>query len=483
MNVFSHFEARIAAAIETLKREGVLSSPAEIRRFTVERPRAGYGGDLVANAALAMAGPVGMKPRELAGRLAAVLAKEDGVGGVEVTGPGFISLTLTTEFWAKTLRAILLAGAEYGRPPARPGKRISIAFIPFCHGKSLTSHQIRAAAYGDALANLLAFAGRDVTREPIADPCAADLLHEDLTALAIHQDFLFRKQFHKESANQRAVDISARRGDLHAGCEVDDASIKSHGEISYFVLQLASHRQRLIRGRQSMIAVACPPPHVPAKAIRSAISMLTESGDAPNVKFCSPMRLLRAGSPMEQTEYSGSGASGRNLMDYVGRDAARFTMLFRPSDETVDFDLANVVDQSWDNPAFYVQYAHARACAALRDLADAPRAGEKYLHTVYLRLLTDDAELSVIKRISQFPRVIESAAEGHEPHRIALFLYELARDFHVLWNRSKESPQLRFKVPHDCELRGARTALLVAIVQTMQTGLGLLGVKAVVEMR
>jgi arginyl-tRNA synthetase len=161
-------------------------------------------------------------------------------------------------------------------------------------------------------------------------------------------------------------------------------------------------------------------------------------------------------------------------------------MLFCPNDEIVDFDLSNVADQSWNNPVFYVQYAHARACSALRDLARACsqlNAGGKHLHTAHLHLLTDKAELSVIRRLSQFPRVVVSAAEGHAPHRIALFLYELAHDFHALWNRSKESPQLRFKVPHDCELMGARTALLAAAAQTMQTGLGLLGVKAVAEMR
>jgi arginyl-tRNA synthetase len=170
----------------------------------------------------------------------------------------------------------------------------------------------------------------------------------------------------------------------------------------------------------------------------------------------------------------------------VGRDAVRFMMLFRKNDATLDFDLAKVIEQSKDNPVFYVQYAHARCRSVLRQAAEAfPGEGidAGSLATADLSLLSDPAELDVVRRIAQYPRIVEAAAAAHEPHRVAFFLYELASDFHSLWNKGKEAPHLRFVIETDRKSSYARLALVWTVMTVLASGLGILGVSAPDEMR
>jgi arginyl-tRNA synthetase len=161
-------------------------------------------------------------------------------------------------------------------------------------------------------------------------------------------------------------------------------------------------------------------------------------------------------------------------------------MLYRKNDAMLDFDFAKVVQQSRDNPVFYVQYAHARTSSVLRNIQELMpdlKIGGKQLADAAFGLLRDEAELAVIKRMAHYPRLVESAAAAHEPHRIAFYLYELASEFHGLWSRGKELPQLRFIVENDQELTKARVGLVAAVGQVIRSGLGILGVKPVVEMR
>jgi arginyl-tRNA synthetase len=174
------------------------------------------------------------------------------------------------------------------------------------------------------------------------------------------------------------------------------------------------------------------------------------------------------------------------VVDEVGRDAVRFMMLFRKNDATLDFDLAKVIEQSKDNPVFYVQYAHARCCSVLRqaqaafpdmDLSAAALAGAD------LSVLSDSGELDLARRLSQFPRLVEAAAVAHEPHRVAFYLYDLASDFHGLWNKGKEAPHLRFVIETDQNSTRARLAMVSAVLTVLASGLGILGVSAPDEMR
>ncbi len=179
----------------------------------------------------------------------------------------------------------------------------------------------------------------------------------------------------------------------------------------------------------------------------------------------------------------------RDVVDEVGRDAVRFMMLYRKNDATLDFDLAKVIEQSRDNPVFYVQYGHARGQSVFRNARDVvdlpvdPQARARALADAPLELLDDPAELALMRRLAQFPRVVEAAALTHEPHRIAFFLYELASEFHTQWTRGFNSPHLRFIIQNDCNITRARLALVAGVVNVLAVGLGLLGVDAPQEMR
>jgi arginyl-tRNA synthetase len=177
-------------------------------------------------------------------------------------------------------------------------------------------------------------------------------------------------------------------------------------------------------------------------------------------------------------------------VEEVGRDAVRFMMLYRKNDAVLDFDLARVIQQSRDNPVFYVQYAHARGCSVFRNarevVPDLPENADeraKALADAPLARLDDEGELALMKRIALFPRLVEAAAAAHEPHRVAFYLYDLASEFHVLWTRGKDTPHLRFIIQNDRQLTMARLALVQGVVTILASGLALLGVEAPKEMR
>ncbi len=187
---------------------------------------------------------------------------------------------------------------------------------------------------------------------------------------------------------------------------------------------------------------------------------------------------------------SGEFVTLREVVDEVGRDAVRFMMLYRKNDAVLDFDLAKVIEASRDNPVFYVQYGHARGESIFRnarvempELPADPAARAAFLAKAPLEKLTDPMELALMRRIALFPRLVESAALAHEPHRVAFYLYELASDFHAQWTRGKDLPHLRFIIQNDPETTAARLALVQGIVTAIASGLALLGVEAPAEMR
>jgi arginyl-tRNA synthetase len=214
-------------------------------------------------------------------------------------------------------------------------------------------------------------------------------------------------------------------------------------------------------------------------------------GDAElDVKLIQLVRLLRAGEPVKMSKRAGDIVLSRDVVNEVGRDAVRFMMLFRKNDATLDFDLAKVVEQSRENPVFYVQYGHARGHSIFRnarevvpDLPESAEARCRALAVAELQRLDDPAEQALIRRIAQFPRLAEAAAIAHEPHRIAFYLYDLASEFHAQWTRGTNSPHLRFIIQNDPMLTMARLALVQGVVHVLAAGLALLGVGAPDEMR
>ncbi|MEX1083589.1 MAG: DALR anticodon-binding domain-containing protein, partial [Xanthobacteraceae bacterium] len=209
-----------------------------------------------------------------------------------------------------------------------------------------------------------------------------------------------------------------------------------------------------------------------------------------DVKIVQLVKLLRAGEPVKMSKRAGEFVTLREVVDEVGRDAVRFDMLYRKNDAPLDFDLAKVIEQSRDNPVFYVQYAHARGQSIFRNarevLADLP-AGDReraaLLTQAPLERLEDAGELALMRRLALYPRLIEAAASAHEPHRVAFYLYELASEFHAFWTRGNDAPHLRFIIRNDPNMTLARLALVQGIVSVLASGLALLGVGAPQEMR
>jgi arginyl-tRNA synthetase len=222
------------------------------------------------------------------------------------------------------------------------------------------------------------------------------------------------------------------------------------------------------------------------KRMQAAVRAVTAGQGHLDVKVCQLVRLLRAGEPVKMSKRSGDFVTLREVVDEVGRDAVRFMMLFRKNDATLDFDLAKVVEQSKDNPVFYVQYAHARCASVFRQAGEAfPGAvfSSEALGKADLSVLLDEAEMDLIRRIAQFPRVVEAAAEAHEPHRVSFYLYDLASSFHSLWNKGKDLPQLRFVNQTNEDSTQSRLALVHALKGVLASGLSILGVTAPDEMR
>ena len=220
--------------------------------------------------------------------------------------------------------------------------------------------------------------------------------------------------------------------------------------------------------------------------MQAAVSALSGAKAKLEVRLCQLVRLMRAGEQVKMSKRSGDFVTLREVVDEVGPDAVRFIMLMRKNDAPLDFDLAKVIEQSQDNPVFYVQYAHARARSVLRqghaafpDLDLSPTA----LAGADAGLLADEGERDLIRVMAQYPRAVLQAADAHEPHRIAFYAHELATRFHAHWNRGKDLNDLRFVKENDRNLSHARLGLVAAVGLVLASALSILGVSAPEEMR
>ena len=341
------------------------------------------------------------------------------------------------------------------------------------------------------------------------------LIEDDLAALGIRHDVFFSERSltdgPRDAVAETIADLKARgliyQGRLpppkgkvdedwedreqllfratEFGDDSDRPLVKSDGSYAYFAGDIAYHRDKFTRGFKTMIDVFGADHSGHVKRMKAAVAALTGGEAELDIKICQLVRLFRAGQPVKMSKRAGTFVTLREVVDEVGAGPVRFMMLYRKNDAPLDFDFAKVTEQSRDNPVFYVQYAHARASSVLRNVRETfpeldPEEGA--LARSDLGRLTDEAEIALIRRIAQFPRLVEAAAKAHEPHRIGFYLYDLAGDFHGLWNRGKDLPQLRFIYESDRELTRARIALVVATKRVLASGLGILGVHAMHEL-
>jgi arginyl-tRNA synthetase len=270
------------------------------------------------------------------------------------------------------------------------------------------------------------------------------------------------------------------------GDDVDRALVKSDGGYTYFASDMAYHDDKYKRGFKTMIDVWGADHGGYIKRMQAAVKALTDGEAELDVKICQLVRLFRGGEPVKMSKRSGEFVTLREVVDEVGSGPVRFIMLYRKNDAPLDFDFVKATEQSRDNPVFYVQYAHARAQSVYRNVLEVfpdLKPDSLDVDKLKLSLLDSEEELVIVNRISQFPRLIEAASLAHEPHRLSFYLYELSGDFHSLWNRGKESPQLRFINATNRDLTEARIALVSATAGILATGLGILGVQPIHEMR
>jgi arginyl-tRNA synthetase len=275
------------------------------------------------------------------------------------------------------------------------------------------------------------------------------------------------------------------------GDDVDRPLKKSDGSYTYFASDIAYHKSKIDRGFTSMIDVWGADHGGYVKRMQAAVKALSGNRKSDlDVKIVQLVKLMRDGQPVKMSKRAGEFVTLREVVEEVGRNAVRFMMLYRKNDAALDFDLAKVIEQSRDNPVFYVQYGHARGRSVFRnvrevlpDLPEDPHALVEAFANAPLDRLEDPGELSLMRRLALYPRLLEGAALAHEPHRIAFYLYELASDFHAQWNRGKDMPHLRFIMQNDREMTLARLALVQGVVTVLASGLATLGVDAPEEMR
>jgi len=563
MNIFGEFERRIKNILQEsdiLPQDG---GSLDLSRLSVEAPRDESHGDLATNAAMVLAKTVGAPPRVLAERIAVLLEGRADIASV----------------------TILHQGRLYGSSQLGAQRRVNVEYVSANPTGPLHVGHCRGAVVGDTLANLLQFAGFDVTKEyyindaggqidvlaastllryrealgetieigegfypgeylaAVGQELAREFGHQlldmepdqaraiagahavtsmmaliraDLASLNVHQDVFFSE---KSLYDQEAVAIRSAINDLtlrgfvyrgklpppkgqrqedwedreqlllrssDVGDDIDRPLMKSDGSYTYFASDVAYFKDKYDRGFDEMIYILGADHSGYVKRLEAVAQAVSEGKVALSVLLCQIVKLWRDGAPVTMSKRSGNFITLRDVVDEVGPDPVRFMMLYRKCDAPLDFDFARVSEQSKDNPVFYVQYACARCHSIFRQAGEALSFDGEWADaqlTEHLDRLNHESELLLIRKMAQYPRLIEAAAINREPHRLAFYLYDLASLFHGHWNKGNDDPNLRFVKAQDYPLTLARLALVRAVQQIITSGLDIIGVKAPSEMR
>ena len=337
------------------------------------------------------------------------------------------------------------------------------------------------------------------------------MIREDLAALGVQMDVYFsEKSLYGTGRIEAALAALRSRGLIYQGVleppkgktpedwepreqtlfrstdhgdDVDRPVMKSDGSWTYFAPDIAYHWDKIERGFDALVDVFGADHGGYVKRMKAAVAALSDGRVSLDIRLVQLVRLFKGGQPFKMSKRAGTFVTLRDLIDEVGPDVVRFVMLTRRNDAPLDFDFDKALEQSRDNPVFYVQYAHARACSVLRKAAALTAVDDTALAGLDLSALTDLDEIALIARLAQFPRQVETAADAHEPHRIATYLGEVASAFHALWNRGNDNPALRFVQEGDLQATAVKSALVRATAVVISQGLAILGVTPVQEMR
>ncbi len=581
MNLFTDIRSLVLDTLAQMQTQGSLPDGLDLSNVTVEPPRDPAHGDMATNAAMVLAKPAGLKPRDIADALAALLVEDDRITSAEVAGPGFLNLRLAPALWHDVARAALTTGKEFGRSDMGQGKRVNVEFVSANPTGPLHVGHTRGAVFGDALASLLDFVGYDVTREYYINDGGAQvdvlarsvylryleahgtavafpdgtypgdylievrqalkdkvgaayvdqpeevwleevrnfateammaLIRTDLKSLGVEMDvFYSEKSLYGTGLIEEALAALDAKGLIYEGVleppkgklpedwepreqtlfrstahgdDVDRPVKKSDGGWTYFAPDIAYHFDKINRGFDMLIDVLGADHGGYVKRMKAAVSALSDARVPLDIKLCQLVKLYKNGEPFKMSKRAGTFVTLSDVVELVGPDVTRFVMLTRKNDAPLDFDFSKVLEQSKDNPVFYVQYANARVNSVLRKAAEAGiDVSDAALAAADLSGLTHEAELNLAKKLAEWPRLVQIAGRTNEPHRVAFYLYDLASDLHALWNRGHDDASLRFLQDGDPDTSQAKIALIRAVTVVISAGLGILGVTPAEEMR
>ncbi|WP_223424356.1 arginine--tRNA ligase [Tateyamaria pelophila] len=580
MNLFADIRALVLSDLAAMTQAGVLPSGLATDNVTVEPPRDAAHGDMATNAAMVLAKPAGMKPRDIAEVLAARLMEDARVVSAEVAGPGFLNLKLAPVVWQGVVASVLETGTDYGRSTMGQGKTVNVEYVSANPTGPLHVGHTRGAVFGDALASLLDFAGYEVTREyyindggaqvdvlarsvylryleahgqevafpdgtypgdyliavgealkakvgdvyvgqsedvwledirDFATDAMMKLIEADLASLGVKMDrFFSEKSLYDTGLIEAALADLRDKGLIYEGVleppkgkkpddwepreqtlfrstehgdDVDRPVMKSDGSWTYFAPDIAYHYDKVQRGYDALIDIFGADHGGYVKRMKAAVSALSGGTVPLDIKLTQLVKLFKNGEPFKMSKRAGTFVTLRDVVEQVGPGVTRFHMLTRKNDAPLDFDFDKVLEQSRDNPVFYVQYAFARVTSVLNKATEAGVAvDDATLAAANLNLLDHEAELALAAKLAEWPRLIETAARTNEPHRVAFYLYDLAGAFHGLWNRGNDLSELRF-LQDDPKVSQAKIALARACAVVIAAGLGILGVEPAKELR
>ncbi len=585
MNVFAEIKTLVLDCLAQMQDAGDLPSALDFTPITVEPPRDKLHGDMATNAALVLGKACGQNPRELADKLATRLRDDGRIANIDIAGPGFLNLHLNTPIWHEFLTALLRDGADFGRSDLGTGQKVNVEYVSANPTGPLHIGHTRGAVFGDALANLLAFVGYDVTREYYINDAGAqvdvlvrsiyphyekacgvdvnivdenqdpvpleelypgeyvqeaakslakkyapkftgglsseeqeifrvhavnemmELIRADLAMLGIKMDVFFsEKSLYDTGKIEQAIEALRKKGLIYQGTlpppkgkqledweareqtlfkstdygdDVDRPIQKFDGSWTYFAPDIAYHYDKLNRGFDRLINIFGADHGGYIKRMKAAVSALSNREIDFDIKTVQLVKLLKNGEPYKMSKRAGTFVKLSDLLEQVDAGVVRFTMLTRKNDAPLDFDFEKVLEESKDNPVYYVQYAHARVKSVFRKIER-----EKLNATLGtdFATLTHPRELELIKKLAEWPRLVELAAIHNEPHRIAFYLYDLAAAFHTFWHSGKDDADLKI-IDTDNPTRGAaRLALLRGVETALICGLGILGVTPMDEL-
>ena len=582
MNLFEYYADHLSHCLQTLVDQEVVPADAPLDRATIDSPRDESHGDLALNAAMVLAKPAGMKPRDLAEKIAEDVRAWPHVAGVELAGPGFINVRLADSIWGELIHSIIADPEHFGTSRSGQGKRVNVEYISANPTGPLTIAHARNAVLGEVIANLLEATGHEVTREfylndagnqvdvmarstylryreafgesveipkgaypgaylkdvaqalkardgdkwlaetdeakwlaPIrrfAIDYMVEEMRRELEEFGIKQLISSEAELLEKGAVDAAIQTLEERGLLYRGVleppkgkkpddwepreqllfrstdfgdDVDRPLRKSDGTNTYFANDIAYHLDKFERGGDGMVHVLGEDHKGYVKRIAAAVNAITDGKCDYQAVVYSIVRVFKGGEEVRMSKRSGTFVLLSDVVDQVGGDALRFTILTRRSEAVIDMDLDKVVEQSNDNPVFYVQYANARVHSVFRNVAESLpdlAVTDSALVSSDVTLLTTPAELKMLRLLAQYPRMVEQAAQAREPHRVVFYLMDLAAAFHSLWSSRNDETLYRFISVENQPLTLARLALIRAVSVTITAGLKLIGAEPRTEM-